>query len=68
LHAARQIDAARADLISCGVEVSPLFHLPENRGARKPGRDPENRSYRTYAVFKDPWSERLKLLGRVSRR
>jgi catechol 2,3-dioxygenase-like lactoylglutathione lyase family enzyme len=48
------IDAARADLIGRGVEVSPLFHLPERRGAREPGRDPENRSYRTYAALEDP--------------
>jgi catechol 2,3-dioxygenase-like lactoylglutathione lyase family enzyme len=45
------IDAARADLISRGVEVSELFHLA---GGRVPGPDPEGRSYQTYAAFSDP--------------
>ena len=45
------IDAARADLISRGVEVSGLFHLA---GGQVPGPDPEGRSYQTYASFKDP--------------
>ena len=46
------IEAARADLISRGVEVSELFH----RGASglAPGPDPERRSYLTYASFNDP--------------
>ena len=45
------IDAARADLVSRGAEVSELFHLA---GGRIPGRDPEGRSYQTYASFSDP--------------
>ena len=45
------IDAARADLISRGAEVSGLFHLA---GGQVPGPDPEGRSYQTYASFKDP--------------
>jgi catechol 2,3-dioxygenase-like lactoylglutathione lyase family enzyme len=45
------IDAARADLVSRGVEVSELFHLA---GGRVPGPDPERRSYETYASFSDP--------------
>jgi catechol 2,3-dioxygenase-like lactoylglutathione lyase family enzyme len=45
------IDTARADLISRGVAVSELFHLA---GGRVPGRDPEGRSYQTYAGFSDP--------------
>ena len=45
------IDAARADLIRRGVEVSELFHLA---GGRVPGPDPEGRSYQTYASFSDP--------------
>ena len=44
-------DAARADLISRGVEGSELFHLD---GGRVPGRDPQGRSYQTYASFSDP--------------
>jgi len=45
------IDRARADLVSRGAEVSDLFHLA---GGRVPGRDPQNRSYQTYASFSDP--------------
>jgi catechol 2,3-dioxygenase-like lactoylglutathione lyase family enzyme len=45
------IDATREDLISRGVEVSPLYHLD---GGPKPGPDPERRSYQTFASFADP--------------
>jgi catechol 2,3-dioxygenase-like lactoylglutathione lyase family enzyme len=45
------VDAARADLRRRGVEVSELFHLD---GGRAPGRDPQGRSYQTYAAFSDP--------------
>ena len=45
------IDTAREDLISRGVEVSELYHLA---GGRVPGPDPEGRSYQTYASFSDP--------------
>ncbi len=45
------IDAARADLASRGIEVSEVFHLA---GGRVPGPDPEGRSYQTYASFSDP--------------
>jgi catechol 2,3-dioxygenase-like lactoylglutathione lyase family enzyme len=51
LLAVSDIEAARADLISRGVEVSGLFHLA---GGQVPGPDPEGRSYQTYASFKDP--------------
>jgi hypothetical protein len=33
------------------VAVSEVFHLA---GGRVPGRDPQNRSYQTYAAFSDP--------------
>jgi catechol 2,3-dioxygenase-like lactoylglutathione lyase family enzyme len=46
------IDAAREDLISRGVEVSELFHRDESGIA--PGPDPQRRSYFTYAAFRDP--------------
>jgi len=49
--AVHDIDAARADLISRGAEVSGLFHLA---GGPVPGPDPEGRSYQTYASFSDP--------------
>jgi catechol 2,3-dioxygenase-like lactoylglutathione lyase family enzyme len=45
------IDAARSELISRGADVSEPFHLD---GGRVPGRDPENRTYQTYASFSDP--------------
>ena len=45
------IDAARADLVNRGAEVSELFHLA---GGRVPGPDPQGRSYQTYASFSDP--------------
>jgi len=46
------IEAARADLISRGVQVSELFHRGE--GGLMPGPDPQRRSYLTYASFSDP--------------
>jgi catechol 2,3-dioxygenase-like lactoylglutathione lyase family enzyme len=51
LLAVYDVDAARADLLSRGVEVSEVFHLA---GGRVPGPDPEGRSYQTYASFSDP--------------
>jgi catechol 2,3-dioxygenase-like lactoylglutathione lyase family enzyme len=45
------IDAARAALVDRRVAVSEVFHLA---GGRVPGRDPQNRSYQTYAAFSDP--------------
>ena len=65
------IDAAREDLISRGVEVSEVFHRD---GARLlPGPDPERRSYLSYASFSDPdgngWLLQPKLrFGRLSSR
>ena len=49
--AVSDIDAARQDLISRGIDVSGVFHLA---GGRVPGPDPEGRSYQTYAAFSDP--------------
>jgi catechol 2,3-dioxygenase-like lactoylglutathione lyase family enzyme len=46
------IDAAREDLISRGVEVSEVFH--RDGGQLLPGPDPEHRSYLSYASFNDP--------------
>jgi catechol 2,3-dioxygenase-like lactoylglutathione lyase family enzyme len=46
------IEAARDDLISRGVEVSDFFHLgPDGSG---PGLDRERRTYQSYATFSDP--------------
>lgn len=58
------IEAARDELLRRGVEVSEVFHAgEEHTGTDEPylfgrvrvsGRDPENRTYRTYASFSDP--------------
>ncbi len=54
------LDAARDDLIGRGVNVSEVFHYaggPFNNAAEKPrvaGRDPEGRSYFSFASFEDP--------------
>jgi len=54
------IDAARDDLITRGVEVSEVFHFaggPFNNFVKDPrvgGRHPEGRSYYSFASFSDP--------------
>jgi len=54
------IDAARDDLIARGVEVSEVFHYaggPFNNAVENPrvgGRDPQGRSYYSFASFEDP--------------
>ena len=47
------IDAAREDVISRGVEVSEVFHIELAKGP-VPGSDPERRSYSSLASFSDP--------------
>ena len=48
------IDAARAELVAKGADVSEPFHFAGIRGAQLPGPDPERRTYASYASFKDP--------------
>jgi hypothetical protein len=48
------IEAARAELVSRGANVSEVFHYAGLRGQRLPGADPEGRSYRSLATFSDP--------------
>jgi hypothetical protein len=48
------IEAARADLIAKGADVSAPFHFPAIGGQPVPGRDPEGRSYFSYALSSDP--------------
>jgi catechol 2,3-dioxygenase-like lactoylglutathione lyase family enzyme len=54
------VDAAREDLIARGVNVSEVFHYaggPFNNAMENPrvgGRDPEGRSYFSFASFEDP--------------
>jgi catechol 2,3-dioxygenase-like lactoylglutathione lyase family enzyme len=54
------IDTARNNLIARGVDVSEVFHYaagPFNNSVEKPrvdGRDPQGRSYQSFASFEDP--------------
>jgi catechol 2,3-dioxygenase-like lactoylglutathione lyase family enzyme len=54
------VDAAREDLIARGVNASEVFHYaggPFNNTIENPrvdGRDPEGRSYFSFASFQDP--------------
>jgi len=60
LLAVDDINAARDDLIGRGVNVSEVFHYaggPFNNAVENPrvaGRDPEGRSYFSFASFEDP--------------
>ena len=46
------IEVAREDLTSRGVEVGELFHRTES--GIEPGLDPDRRSYNSFATFSDP--------------
>ncbi|AWM28380.1 VOC family protein [Sinorhizobium fredii] len=48
------IEAARAELIARGAEVSEIFHRAGPGQPPVSGRDPERNSYRSYATFTDP--------------
>jgi len=54
------IDAARNNLSCRGIDVSEVFHYaggPFNNSVEKPrddGRDPQGRSYQSFASFDDP--------------
>jgi len=54
------VDVARDDLIARGVKVSEVFHYaggPFNNAVENPrvgGRDPQGRSYYSFASFSDP--------------
>jgi catechol 2,3-dioxygenase-like lactoylglutathione lyase family enzyme len=67
------IDAAREDLIARGVNVTEVFHYaggPFNNtveNARVAGRDPEGRSYFSFASFEDPDGNRW-LLQEITKR
>ncbi|HKG50695.1 MAG TPA: VOC family protein [Actinomycetales bacterium] len=63
LLAVDDMEAARTDLLSHGVQVSEAFHDPggglgggfyADDDKRAPGPDPQRRSYGTYASFEDP--------------
>ena len=46
------IEAAHAQLLERGVEVSEISHFDE--GGRQPGPDPERREYGSFVFFTDP--------------
>jgi catechol 2,3-dioxygenase-like lactoylglutathione lyase family enzyme len=48
------IEAARADLIAHGADVSGTFHFAGFGGPPVPGPEPSGRSYSTLASFSDP--------------
>jgi catechol 2,3-dioxygenase-like lactoylglutathione lyase family enzyme len=58
--AVEDIDTARKDLIARGVDASDFFHFtggPFNNTGENPrvtGRDPQGRSYYSFASFEDP--------------
>jgi catechol 2,3-dioxygenase-like lactoylglutathione lyase family enzyme len=58
--AVNDVDAARAELIARGVDVSEVFHYaggPFNNAVKNPrvrGRDRQGRSYYSFASFSDP--------------
>jgi catechol 2,3-dioxygenase-like lactoylglutathione lyase family enzyme len=57
LLAVEDVEAARADLIELGVDVSEAFHgvgFDASGERRAPGLDPERGSYMSYATFTDP--------------
>jgi catechol 2,3-dioxygenase-like lactoylglutathione lyase family enzyme len=54
------VEAARAELVDCGVDVSEVFHdaggVFHHAGteARAPGPAPQHKSYGSYVSFSDP--------------
>jgi catechol 2,3-dioxygenase-like lactoylglutathione lyase family enzyme len=51
------VEAARADVASRGVEISEVFHGGGGffyKAGREPGPDPKRTSYRSFASFTDP--------------
>jgi catechol 2,3-dioxygenase-like lactoylglutathione lyase family enzyme len=58
------IEAARAELVGRGTDVSDFFHFGE--AGQTPGLDPERRNYGSYASIKDPDGNTL-LLQEVDR-
>ena len=46
------IDAARAELVGRGLDVSDVFHF--GAGGQEPGPDPDRGNYNSFATFTDP--------------
>ena len=62
------IEAARAELVERGADVSEVFHdaggglaVRADASTHAPGPDPERRSYASYATFTDPDGNRYVL-------
>ncbi|MFO7572683.1 MAG: VOC family protein [Gaiellaceae bacterium] len=48
------IEAARAELVGRGVEVSEIRHFDRSDNEWRPGADPEHGDYGSFADFADP--------------
>jgi catechol 2,3-dioxygenase-like lactoylglutathione lyase family enzyme len=48
------IEAARAELVGRGIEVSEIRHFDREKGDWNPGRDPDRTDYNSFADFADP--------------
>jgi catechol 2,3-dioxygenase-like lactoylglutathione lyase family enzyme len=48
------IEAARAELVERGVEVSEIRHFDREQGEWRPGADPSHSDYGSFADFSDP--------------
>ena len=48
------IEAARADIVRRGVDISGVFHFSPNGKGPVPGPDPQGTSYSSFASFNDP--------------
>ena len=48
------IEAARAELVQRGVDVSDLRHFDRDKGEWQPGVDPAHGDYGSFADFADP--------------
>ena len=48
------IEAARAELVDRGVDVSEIRHFDRSAGEWKPGPDPDRADYGSFADFRDP--------------
>jgi catechol 2,3-dioxygenase-like lactoylglutathione lyase family enzyme len=73
LFAVGDIDAARADLLARGADVSEVFHGASGydlagESRRVSGPDPERRSYSSWATFSDPDGNRWLVQELTTRR
>ena len=50
----QDIETARAELASRGVDVSEIRHFDRSAGEWRPGPDPEHSNYNSFADFSDP--------------